>query len=217
MKITRKLAALLAVFLLSLSLFCTVAYAAPEDDPPGESTAETTTAPEDDFTIGTLPPGVGTVVDVFKDEDGRKFYTIQTPAGNTFYLIIDFTRLGENVYFLDAVQEKDLLALAEKANNGVGGSASTNADPNNPNSTPPPGNKTEPNTEPKDNTQNLIMFGVIVVVLIGGGAFYFIKNKKSKKSNDTRDEYEADEPDEYIPDNYDTEPDDPQPWEDDDE
>ena len=66
-----------------------------------------------------LPPGTGEVAEVYADENGRKFYTIQTPAGNTFYLVIDFTKETENVYFLDAVAEKDLLALAEKAGNAI--------------------------------------------------------------------------------------------------
>ncbi|MDR1467274.1 MAG: DUF4366 domain-containing protein [Oscillospiraceae bacterium] len=206
MKITRKLAALCAVFLLSLSLFCTVAYAAPEDEPPAETPSGETVTP-------VIPDGKGKVVDVFTGEDGRKFYTIQTPAGNTFYLIIDFTMTGENVYFLDAVQEKDLLALAEKAKTANGGSAATDTDPNNNTNSEPSGNQTEPKKE-QDNTSNLIMFGVVFVVVIGGGAVYLIKGRKGKQNNDRKDEYE-DEPDDYIPDDYDNEPEDNSPpWED---
>jgi len=220
MKITRKLAAMLAVFILSLSLFCTVAYAEPAEEQPGES-SETTTAPDDDFVVGTLPPGSGTVVDVFEGEDGRKFYTIQTPAGNTFYLIIDMSRLSENVYFLDAVQEKDLIALAEKAKNSGGESAipgdtNANGQPNN-NGEPKPGNTTDPKTEPKSGTDNIMMFVLVLVVLAVGGGAYFLKSRKKKTSNDSRAEYEDDE-DEYIPDDYDTDPeDDSPPWEDEDE
>jgi|GEM_PF-7058201 len=169
-KFIKLTAALCAVFLLSLCLFSTVAYAAPEDetaDPPAEAVTESVppaeSKPEDDFIIGTLPPGTGTVVDAFTDEDGRKFYTIQTPAGNTFYLIIDFTKQGENVYFLDAVQEKDLLALAEKAANPNGANPNPGANANNNPAPTTPGNQTEP--EPKESGGNS-MFSMILVVLV---------------------------------------------------
>ena len=105
MKKFRKLAALCAVFLLSLCLCAGVVHAEEAADDPGTASGGE----------AVLPPGTGEVAEVYADENGRKFYTIQTPAGNTFYLVIDFTKETENVYFLDAVAEKDLLALAEKA------------------------------------------------------------------------------------------------------
>jgi len=60
------------------------------------------------------PDGQGTVVDEATDEDGKEFYTITTPNENVFYLVIDKQRDNENVYFLNAVTESDLMALAEK-------------------------------------------------------------------------------------------------------
>ena len=59
------------------------------------------------------PDGQGTVMDNVSDADGKEFFTITTPAENVFYLVIDRERDGENVYFLNAVTEADLLALAE--------------------------------------------------------------------------------------------------------
>ena len=213
-------AALCAVFLLSLCFFCTVAYAAPEDEtsePPAETVTESaptveTTTPEDDFIIGTLPPGTGTVVDAFTDEDGRKFYTIQTPAGNTFYLIIDFTKQGEHVYFLDAVNEKDLLALAEKAAANPGAESSNpGANANSSTTSAPSGNQTkEPKPEASGGNNMFSMILVVIVVVIGGGAGVYFKVIKKKQNNDRRDEYEDEE--EYIPD----EPEDNSvPWEED--
>ena len=58
------------------------------------------------------PDGQGTVVDDVTSSDDKEFYTITTPAENVFYLVIDKQRDGENVYFLNAVTEADLLALA---------------------------------------------------------------------------------------------------------
>lgn len=58
------------------------------------------------------PDGQATVVDNVTDEDGKEFFTITTPDENIFFLVIDRQRESENVYFLNAVTESDLLALA---------------------------------------------------------------------------------------------------------
>lgn len=60
------------------------------------------------------PDGQATVLDNATDEDGKEFYTFTTPEGNIFYLVIDRERDSDNVYFLNAVTEQDLYALAEK-------------------------------------------------------------------------------------------------------
>lgn len=60
------------------------------------------------------PDGQATVLDNVTDEDGKEFYTFTTPEGNIFYLVIDRERDSDNVYFLNAVTEQDLYALAEK-------------------------------------------------------------------------------------------------------
>lgn len=67
-------------------------------------------APEKPFT----PDGQATVADNATDGDGKEFYTFTTPDENVFYLVIDKQRESENVYFLNAVTESDLYALAEK-------------------------------------------------------------------------------------------------------
>lgn len=61
--------------------------------------------------------GQGTVVDNVTGENGKEFYTISTPEENIFFLVVDKEREEENVYFLNAVTESDLLALAEKDEN----------------------------------------------------------------------------------------------------
>lgn len=58
------------------------------------------------------PDGQATVTDDVTDEDGKEFYTFTTPNDNVFYLVIDKQRDSENVYFLNAVTEDDLMALA---------------------------------------------------------------------------------------------------------
>lgn len=77
------------------------------DPPDGEAQEE----PGTPFT----PDGTGTVLDEADGEkDHKQFYTITTEEGNVFYLVIDGEREEKNVYFLNAVTETDLMALAEK-------------------------------------------------------------------------------------------------------
>ncbi len=70
------------------------------------------------------PAGQASVLDNATDGDGKEFYTFITPEENVFYLVIDNQRDSENVYFLNAVTEDDLVALAEKGEkDGTGESA----------------------------------------------------------------------------------------------
>jgi hypothetical protein len=61
------------------------------------------------------PDGAGTVMDNAADSNGKEFYTIKSAGVNVFFLVIDRQRNSENVYFLNAVTEDDLAALAEKS------------------------------------------------------------------------------------------------------
>ena len=67
--------------------------------------------PPNNFT----PDGQGEVLDHLHSGDGIEFITITTPVGNVFHLIIDHTRSSNNVFFLNAVTEWDLLTLAAEA------------------------------------------------------------------------------------------------------
>ena len=69
--------------------------------------------------------GQASVADDFTDGDGQEFYVFTTPEGNEFFLVIDKQRDSDNVYFLNAVTEDDLAALAQKGEkeSGTGESA----------------------------------------------------------------------------------------------
>lgn len=211
MKKFRMTAALCAVFLMAFS-FNTVAYASG-----GEETPEVTEAPATSETTNTpnpfTPAGTGTVVNTATDEDGKQFYTITTPDENVFYLVIDLQREMDNVYFLNAVTEKDLLALAEK-------SEDTEENETAVVSTPEPESDSETDIssetsletsaepEPTNNVAMLLL--VLAVVVIGGGAGYYFKIYRPKQEQAALAE---DEFDEYEADPYDEQEDDTPPWE----
>lgn len=144
-------------------------------------------AEENPFT----PAGTGTVVDYATDEDGKEFYTITTPSENIFYLIIDRQRSDGNVYFLNAVTEADLMALAE---------ISETAEPEPVAETPAPvqTEEAEAEAEPEPEAEKSGGMGsillVVLILLVGGGAGWYFKIYKPKKQRaDTEDDFEYDE------------------------
>jgi len=196
--------------LLIFPAFGTVAYAGggPETAEPTETAVVETTPEPNPFT----PAGTGTVIDNATDADGKEFYTIMTPNENVFYLIIDRQRETENVYFLNAVTERDLMALAE-----VSGDTSTSAIPDpTPAPEPTPEPTPDPTTEPKKSGNMGMMVVVVLVVLVGGGAAYYFKIYRPKQEQtDISEDY--DEYGEYEAEAEETEDDTPTWYEDEDE
>lgn len=151
----------------------------------------------------TTPEGTGQVIEVATDEDGKLFYTIVTPAGNVFYLVIDMARTdGNNVYFLNSVTENDLLALAE-TDGGTTGGESAIPQPS-PQSTPEPvptepDPEIEPEPEKKSGGNTGAIIFVVLAVLAAGGAGYYFKILKPKRqaAMQEEEEYEEEEFGEY--------------------
>ena len=95
--------------------------------PSGGDAAAPDPSPQPTSGPATPPGGQGTVIDNVSgtsEESGREFFTIATPDENVFYLVIDRKKDSENVYFLNAVTESDLMALAEKEKEPEGGGES---------------------------------------------------------------------------------------------
>ena len=151
-----------------------------------EAPAEPTASP---FT----PSGTGTVIDRATDEDGKEFYTIKTPEENVFYLVIDRQRSTENVYFLNAVTEADLMALAEIPEKPVPVPATTIE----PTPTPEVETPETPPAQEKGGNMGMMLF-VIAVVLLGGAAGWYFKIYKPKQEKmGAEDDYD------YSADDYD--------------
>lgn len=160
------------------------------------------------------PDGQATVVDDATDEDGKEFYTIVTPAENTFYLVIDKQRDSDNVYFLNAVTESDLLALAEKDGDTPEAAIPepekctckelcepgavnqkcpvckldladcAGAEPE----APPADGEPEAPAPAKNNTGAVVL--AVLAALGAGGAGYYFKVVKPKKELDDADDFE---------------------------
>ena len=155
------------------------------------------------------PPGTGTVVDNVTDEDGKEFFTITSAAGNIFFLIIDRQRETENVYFLNAVTERDLLALAEE-------SGDTWIDT----STPPPIiPETPPMPEPEietepENSGSMGVLIMLIILMLGGGAagYYFMIYRPKQQEADIGDGFDYDDDYSDETDLYGDMEDDTLPW-----
>lgn len=209
-----------------------------------ENTTETPPDSIDSIVVGTenvqLPEGGGTgtgdaltpdgnltlIDDILQagafvsDETERaekQFITVQSKNGNYFYLVIDRAGDTENVYFLNLVDEADLMALMEDSNTEkpvascsctdkcVVGSINTACEVCRTNMSECTGKEAVVDTEPEPETDEpdgkepadtkTSNSGLLIVVLLvaagAGGAIYWFKfrNKepKNKGGNDLDD------------------------------
>ena len=181
------------------------------------------------------PDGQATVLDNATDGDEKEFFTFTTPAGNVFFLIVDRQRETDNVYFLNAVTERDLMALAEQSGEPLddGDIGGIPVSPNPILPIEPPDDEDEEPTEadppPATGGNNN---GTLIFLLFGmaaaGGVGYYVKivrpkQKATLEGDDYEDEdmeedlgdemeFEDDtgdmddsDPDEYDSDDYDSE------------
>lgn len=176
---------------LSVALFCCLGMSTTAFAQSSEPVAETPPAEEPATPKPFTPEGTGTVVDNATDEDGKEFFTITTPSENVFYLVIDRQRTDNNVYFLNAVTENDLLALAEE---------SPEPEPTvQPEPDPEPVTEPEPQPE-KDTGGNMgSLLIVLAVLLVGGGVGYYFKVYRPKHEAADLDEDDYDYEDEADP------------------
>ena len=237
MKRFRVLTAVLCAAVL-LCGFSVPAYAyagGGEGEDYGDPTMETP-APEPTITPGEGFSEEGNLVtrDLLYDEHTNKqFITVQTSGGNTFYIVIDYDKPvdeeGEQyeTYFLNVVDEADLLAAAEAA--GVeqavcscsekcaAGAVNTDCAVCSVNISkcvgiePEPTETEEPapeEAEPETGGNAGMLLAVLAVALVGGGAAFYFKVLRPKQQ-------QAGEPeDDYGEEDYE---DDGPPWDEDEE
>lgn len=166
------------------------------------------------------PDGNLTLVDDISEEEAedKQFVTLVSKNGNYFYLIIDRAGDKENVYFLNLVDEADLLALIEgetpeqpqvsQVCNCTDLCEDGKVDQNCPlcrnDLTKCTGKTTthtpEPETtEEKGNTAGSTLIILLIVGIAGGGFYYFkvLKNKENTKGNTLLEEYDFEDDEDY--------------------
>ncbi len=236
----RKLAPLLcaAALTLSLALPAGAYYASNEDgtnEPGGPLTSiSVTTEPVAEPTLpslgglgGLTPDGNLALIDDIlggayysSEEVGdsqMQFVTVETKSGNVFYLVIDHST--GDVYFLNLVDESDLLALLEDEGYEVecsckvkceAGAVNTDCpvcrtdlkgckgEKPEPTPTPTPVTTTEPEDEGGFNAAAVLPLVLILLLIVGtAAAFLKFRKKKPDTSGDTDlDDYEFPEDDE---------------------
>ena len=208
-KIRTTLFTVLLTLVMSIIIFPVAAFAGG-----GENIDETQKVPETPTPVTTplTPEGNLTLVDDIKVEESteKQFVTLQSKNGNYFYLVIDRSGDKENVYFLNLVDEADLLALIEdddkKTEPPKVCTCSEKCEIGNVTSNCPvctndlsqcvskASAPVEEAPKKKSNTGGLL----IITLLVGGlgGAFYFfkmLKNKQKTKGDIDPLDYDYDE------------------------
>ena len=214
----RKFAPLLCAAALTLSLAVPAGayYASNEDganEPGGPITSvAVTTEPVAEPTLpspgGLTPDGNLALIDDIlggayysSEEVGdsqMQFVTVESKNGNTFYLVIDHAT--GDVYFLNLVDEADLLALLEDEGYEVECDCETRCQPGEvdtdcpvcrsdlnectgaePEPTPEPTAAPEPESEDSSSFNTAALLPIALIAVLGtGGAYYFLKVRKRK-------------------------------------
>jgi len=161
---------------------------APTSTPEPTSKPTPAPVPTSPDTSALTPEGDLTLVDDIQAGD-KQIITVVTKSGNYFYIVIDRSGKKENVYFLNLVDESDLMAIINgKSNaNGTGGTGSGAAPVSPPASgtvIQQPTEQTPATTAPQSkggmNTGSIIII-VLLIAGVGGGLFYYFKILKPKQ------------------------------------
>ena len=167
---------------------------------------------------------------LFDKATNKQFITVETRSGHTLYIIIDYDKAADedgeqyHTYFLNPVDEADLLALLEDegGNSPITCSCTEKCSAGKVNTTCPicstnmsecagkeaasaDPEPTEPTEEPKKSNVGGILAIVLILALSGGAAVWYFKFRKPKadtKGSIELDEFDFDEDDEEETDNY---------------
>ncbi len=222
----RKTKIFAAVLSAVLTLSGTAAYA--QSTPPQNDTSTVSeTVLEDNRTL--TEKGNATLIDDVSDNENLQFITVTSKDGNTFYFIIDKGANSENVYFLNTVDDSDLMALAENGDMLSGGSSAHASSKETDKEKDSIFDEEQEETEkesvkpdekevPEKKSDNSFLIILLVLLGLGGAAAYYFKAllpKKKLSEADDIDDYEfVDENDEETVVDDDTDADDEEDTED---
>ena len=170
---------LLTVMLLSMTVFSSVAHAdgKPKATPTPTPTPAATTVPTLTPAVAakTLTPGGNlTLVDDLSGttSEDKQFITVVTKNGNYFYLIIDRAGNSENVYFLNKVDEIDLMTILEESGYEIAATPT-------PTPTPKPTANIDAIKDADAGKPSSPLLLVVLLVAGGIGAFVYFKKRKA--------------------------------------
>ena len=145
---------------------------------------------ETESSTALTPEGNMTLVDDIgeeEDKSSQQFITLVTKAGNTFYLIIDRDKDGnQNVHFLNMVDEADLLALMdeEEAAKYQEPEVTESAETKKPQETEPvPEEQKTESEQKKSSPLPMIMLLLFVIGAAGVGGYLYIKMRGVKPAS----------------------------------
>ena len=147
---------------------------------------------EAESSTALTPEGNMTLVDDIgeeEDKSSQQFITLVTKAGNTFYLIIDRDKDGnQNVHFLNMVDEADLLALMDEEEAAKyrekEPEVTEPAETEKPQETEPAPEEQKTESEQKKSSPlPMIMLLLFVIGAAGVGGYLYIKMKGVKPAS----------------------------------
>ncbi len=152
----------------------------------------------------------------------KQFITLESKNGNIFYLVIDRNGDEENVYFMNLVDEADLMALIEANEDGTQapvcsctdkcaiGAIKTDCEICRTNMSecvgkepvvePEPTEPVEDEPAEEEPSANFMPVLILLIAGAGGGAFYWFKIRKPKEKtagNNDLDDYDFGQDDDY--------------------
>ena len=225
---------ILAVCVMVLSCFSVTAFAYADDTEQNLPVTEAT-QPEQQPAVTPAPEkpkgepiddeGNAYTRDLLYDKaTNKQFITVETSGGNTFYIVIDYDKPvdedGEqyHTYFLNMVDEADLLAALEAAGGELPacsctekcapGAIHTDCEVCAVNMTECAGTAPEP--QQKSNTGTLLLILAVAVLGSGAGWYFKIYRPKHEKAAVPEEDYSEELAD------YDDPEDDGPPWDEDD-
>lgn len=155
-----------------------------------ENSEENSESSETDYSFSAQTKGNANLIaseEVITDDGQFQFVAVTTRDGDVFYVIVDHSKVENNVYFLNEIDTYDLKALLNKNDDGTAVQVGTTSDNDDQSE-----EKAE-STEESDESEELsdsgfegslyILIGIAVLVIIGFAIYKIKKDGFGKKKS----------------------------------